>query len=120
MLAQYLDLTSQFNTGQSALFETSNYDYAIVQIIGNNEGDNIAFNATLDSGAIQGVTDGNISLSNNYLPIVAENLASGLFVQTDGGSGGIFRFDVVGRYISISNNGDQSVNKLLIMLAKIS
>lgn len=120
MLAQYLDLTDKFNAGESATFETSNYDYAIVQIINNIEGDTIAFFATLDSGAIQGVTDGNISTSNYYLTIVGENLNTGLLVNTDAGIGGVFRFDVVGRYVSIFNNGDQSVGKLLVMLAKIS
>ena len=121
MLAQYLDLTDEFQVNGDAFFEVSNYDYAVVQIINNTEGDAIGFFSTLDSGAIQGVTDGNIADSINYISIVAEDLANNNFVSTDGGVGGLFKFGVVGRYIRLYTGGDpSSVSKLLIMLTKIS
>lgn len=119
MLAQYLDITDEFKVNGSALFEVSNYDYAVVQII--NDGDGIEFKSTLDSGAIQGVTDGNIADSGNYVSIVAEDLTNNNFVNNDGGVGGLFKFGVVGRYIQLYTGGDPgSVSKLLVMLTKIS
>jgi hypothetical protein len=121
MLAQYLDLTDEFYVNGIVSFEASNYDYAVVQIITSTTGDAINFNSTLDSGATQGISDGNIADSGNYISIVAENLANGNLVSTDGGVGGLFKFGVVGRYIQLLSQGDPTtVSKLLVMLTKIS
>ena len=100
MLAQYLDLTLQAQSEGFVEFETSNYD------------------GTLNSGAVQGVTDGSIYTSDNYVPITAVDLYSGNYTSSCDGTNGIFRFDVVSRYININPISDAT--KVLVMLAKIS
>jgi len=112
MLAQYLDLTDQIQNQGSAIIETSNYDYCVIQLVSTG---NIYFFSTIDGGAIQNVTDGNALLSYNFVPVCATKLLDGTLVTTTG-SDGLYRFNVVGRYIKI--NGD--TGKLLVMLAKIS
>ena len=113
MVAQYLDLTDELAANGYAQFETSNYDYAVVQIIGN--GGDMLFNATLDSGAVQGVTDGSIYTSDNYLTVGAIKLADNTYITTTSADG-LFRFNLVARYIRLSGTAD----KLLVMLTKIS
>lgn len=118
MLAQYLDLTDEFNNNNGEVkFETSGYDYAVVQIIGQNKP--ILFLSTIDSGAIQSVTDGNILTSVNYYPAYATQLFDGTTVIDSSDGNGLYRFNVVGRYIKLSVNAGQ-VDKLLVMLTKIS
>ena len=120
MLAQYLDLTEQFNANNYCSFETSNYDYALIQII--NPTEEIYFHSTIDSGAIQDVSDGNIVSSENYVTILGLNLVSqGKIDHVSLGQNTIVRFNVVGRYINL--NGIDTLataDKVLIMLAKIS
>ena len=117
MLAQYLDLTEQLNADGYASFETSNYDYAVVQIIGQSG--TMDFLLTINSGAIQGVTDGNILTSLNYSQTYATQLIDGTLTTSSNSGNGLYRFNVVGRYIKIGKKG-ATVNKLLVMLAKIS
>jgi len=119
MLAQYLDLTDEFNANYYCQFETSNYDYAVVQIIGNQ--DEIYFYSTIDSGALQGATDGNILTSINYAQIVGKNIATGTYIEYSPANGMIVRFDIVGRYIRLDGTSFPGlVSKILVMLAKIS
>ena len=80
MLAQYLDLTDQMQAEKFVQFEVSNYDYALVQIVGNEDNYNITFYGTIDSGAVQGVTDGNIFTSDNYVTITGLNLTTGTYI----------------------------------------
>lgn len=112
MLAQYLDLTEEIQANGFAIVEASNYDYCVAQLIGMGDA---TFSATLDSGAVQSVTDGNALLSTSYSTVVATNLIDGTFTSAPN-TDGLYRFDVVGRYIKITT----TANKLLIMLAKIS
>jgi len=117
MLAQYLDLTDEFNAnGGEVKFEASNYDYAVVQIIGQS--DLISFQTTINSGAIQGVTDGNILTSENYSQAYATSLYDGSIMTDASNGGGLYRFNVIGRYIRLRSGG--TVAKLLVMLTKIS
>lgn len=120
MLAQYLDLTDLFNSNDGYVeFEMSNYDYAVVQPIGSN-GDIQVF-ATLDSGAVTGVTDGSIYGSDNYVLISLLYLNDYKYYDTMAAGTKLFRIDVSGRYIRIGEPGtSRSVSKLLVMLTKIS
>lgn len=117
MVAQYLDLTAQAQDEGFVQFEASNYDYAVVQIM-IGSGDPVNFYGTLNSGAVQGVTDGNIFTSDDYVSITAVNLATGAYTSFCDGTDGIFKFDVVSRYIIISPCSDAT--KVLVMLTKIS
>jgi hypothetical protein len=117
MLAQYLDLTEQFNENHYCEFETSNYDYALVQFISPTS--DIYFYATIDSGAIQSVSDGSIVSSQNYYSILGTDLSTGSdIIQSAANT--IIRFPVVGRYIKLDGTGGVTANKILVMLAKIS
>ena len=118
MLAQYLDLTDEFNNNDGEVaFEASSYDYAVVQIIGQSG--SMDFKSTINSGAIQGVTDGNILTSIIYSQAYATQLVDGALVTSSNSGNGLYRFNVVGRYIKLFKRG-ASVNKLLVMLTKIS
>jgi len=126
MLAQYLDLTEEFansfdgttNT-YSVKFDVSNYDYAVVQFVDFLS--EVTFKSTIDSGAVQGVTDGNALTSTNYTTVYATYLLDNTKV-TVSPSNGTYRFDVVGRYIKLTNTSgiNLTTGKLLVMLTKIS
>ena len=128
MLAQYLDLTNEFNNNYnertglySVVFEVSNYDYAVIQINGSDFGINLE--STIDSGAIQDVTDGNALTSINYFGVYKTNIQNGNII--DGATllgDATVRVNVVGRYIKLSSETALSPvdGSLLVMLAKIS
>lgn len=119
MLAQYLDVTDIFNANGEAIVEASNYDYCLIQII-NSTGDTIYLKSTIDSGAVQSVTDGNALLSTNYVDVAFTDLSNGS-LNTGGLGDGIYRLNVVGRYVKIlCPIGTPAVSKLLVMLTKIS
>jgi len=121
MLAQYLDLTEDFNNSSVGIvFEVSNYDYCLIQVI-NNQGDGVTFQATIDSGAVQSITDGSALTAINFTTVAATNVLDGSLMTTTGGADSIYRLNVIGRFIKLfCSGGDTNVGKLLIMLAKIS
>jgi hypothetical protein len=120
MLAQYLDISDVLDSGESALIELSNYDYCVLQIAGGT-GATYDYVATIDSGAITGTSDGNISSAQNFLPVGAINLSTQAYETTNGGGDGLWQFGVVGRYLKIKfNAGTPSGIKAIVMLAKIS
>lgn len=117
MLAQYLDLTNEFNNnGGFVEFETSNYDYCVVQVVGASQGLDIY--STIDSGAVQGVTDGSIITSSYYTAINFTDLAT-LTDTGQVGPNGICRIKLSGRYLRVEDPNGASLTKLLIMLSKI-
>lgn len=118
MVAQYLDLTNEFNDNLAgvAYVETSNYDYCVIQTVEASQGLDVY--STIDGGAIQGVTDGNILTSESYQAISFTDLAT----LTDVGQlppNGICRIKISGRYLKIQDTSSGSIGKLLIMLSKI-
>lgn len=113
MVAQYLDLTADLAANGFARFEVSNYDYAVIQLVGSDGF--YSFTTTLDSGAVQGVTDGDISTSVDYLQVAVIKLADNTYDTSVSGDG-LFRLNVVGRYVQITGT---EAGKLLVMLTKI-
>lgn len=115
MLAQYLDLTDQFNSqGGFVIIDVSNYDYCLIQPIGTD----VTTYSTIDSGAIQGVSDGSATSAINFVSVASLKLVDGISYSTSVIDGEINRLSVVGRYIKISKNAP--IEKLLVMLSKIS
>jgi len=117
MLAQYLDLTDQYNTnetegGNVIVFEVSNYDYCVIQSIGVA----VDIKATIDGGAIEGVQDDSPTTATNFTTIGGTKLIDGVFTTTATNNSPV-RLAVVGRYIKLKGSGPAT--KLLIMLAKI-
>jgi hypothetical protein len=134
MLAQHLDLTYDFSNPSTytdplgnvinkpdgiTYVELSNYDYCLVQII-KTEGVSVPLQTTLDSGAVQGVTDGNVKMSLNYLDVYGVDVTSAtndlVKAATDTN---IVRIPVVGRYLKIGEEGLKA-DKVLVTLTKIS
>jgi len=122
MIVQYLDLTEEFKNSfngsrYSATFEASNYSYAVVQFVGF--GSEVTFSSTIDSGSLQGVTDGNILTSDNYFLVAATYLLDNT-LSPYSPDNGIYRLDIVGRYIKLENIAglDEYTGKLLVMLVK--
>jgi len=134
MLAQHLDLTVDFSTASTYTFdgttytkpagttfvELSNYDFCLVQFVGLS-GAAAAFQTTLDSGAIQGKTDGNVKMSTNYLDVYGVDVSSATnaLVKSVASGAAIVRFPVVGRYLKIGGTGCVAT-KVLVTLTKIS
>lgn len=117
MLSRYLDLTEEINLSlespKKVVIDVSNYDYFLVQPIGNE----VAVYSTLDGGAIQGESDGGTSTAINFISIPGAKISTGQ-VRTGIENGEIYRYNVVGRYIKITSSN--TLTKLLIMLSKIS
>lgn len=117
MLAQYLDLTEEFNSnpvGNEVIIDVSNYDYCLIQPIGLD----VDIFSTIDSGAVQSVTDGNATTAINFTAVAALKLADGVTYLTEARDGQISRLAVVGRYVKIKKGSP--ITKLLVMLTKIS
>jgi hypothetical protein len=115
MLSQYLEfLRSDFNNDEQIVIDVSNYDYCLFQPIGANA----SFETTIDSGAIQGVSDGSAVSATNFVDaygLINDQSTSTTLTNTVGDTK-IIKFNVVGRYIRITGGLD----KLLVMLTKIS
>ena len=117
MVAQYLDFTEKYNATGSFVVETSGWDYCVIQAVGI--ANSITFNTTIDSGAIQGVTDGSFVSSDNYVSAVGVLLSDGVTKQNKiDAPWGLIKFNVIGRYMKFVGGVDGST-KVLIMLAKI-
>jgi hypothetical protein len=115
MLAQYLDLTQQFiDQDGFVTIDVSNYDYCLIQSIGAD----VTLESTIDSGAIQGVSDGSAVSATNFTQVVGIKLNNGTTFTNTVENGNIVRLEVIGRYVKIS--GISIPSKLLVMLAKIS
>jgi hypothetical protein len=115
MLAQYLDLADQFNVQEGfVIIDVSNYDYCLIQPIGSN----VNIYSTIDSGAIQGVSDGSAVSATNFVPVAALSVIDGTTYSAGITDGEIGKLSVIGRYVKISKSA--TIDKLLIMLAKIS
>ena len=116
MLAQYLDLTEEFNNNPAneVIIDVSNYDYCLIQPIGEN----VTLYSTIDSGAVQSVTDGNATTAINFTSVAALKLVDGVTYDAIVADGTISRLAVVGRYVKIVKVNP--IAKLLVMLTKIS
>lgn len=119
MLAKYLDLAEEANASEdvSVVIDVSNYDYVLVQPIG----DAASFQTTIDGGAVQGVSDGGAATATNFVDAygIRNSTATSTSLNTAVGDGNIIKFNVVGRYLKITSGG-LPFTKLLVMLTKIS
>lgn len=115
MLAQYLELLpSDRDENNNICIEVSNYDYCLVQPIGGE----IDLTSTIDSGAIQSVSDGSAISAQNFVPSAALLINDGTTMTTTISTGEIGRLAVVGRFVRIKMGN--AVEKTFVMLSKIS
>ena len=121
MLAQYLSFTQADFDADKAIFELGNYDYAVIQAVGLGEGGSaLTIESTLDSGAAQGVTDGNYLLAENYVDVAALDLSDGATYSNLISVDGLYKLFVGGRYVKLSLSEEGTVTKVLVGLYKIS
>jgi hypothetical protein len=117
MLQREIDLTAAFNTNPTQKIDVSGWDYVLAQI--QTPSATIYFNGTNDAGGVVGVTDGNASLSLNYQPVEGQNTGNNQYVTSTGGNG-IFKFNVVSRFLEFTAAPNTTVSRLIISLTKIS
>lgn len=121
MLAQYLTFTGEQVVAEEAIFELGNYDYAVIQAVGmSGEGAALTIESTLDSGAVQGETDGNYLLADNYAQVAALSLLDGTTYSPTISADGLYKLFVGGRYVKLTVNEGGSVNLVFVGLYKIS
>ncbi len=117
MLQRTLDLSADFAVAQNVRIDVSGWDYVLVQI--QTPSAQINFNGTNDAGAVAGVTDGNALSSTNYQPVAGVNTANNAVV-TSASANGIFKFNVVSRFLQLVAAGGTTIGRLVVSLTKIS
>jgi len=85
------ELTTTFNSVYQINRDVSGWDKMTVQIAGTLLGNGIYIYGTVDSGASQGVNQGNADLAINYTSIQAVNLATGSAVTQPITTAGMYR-----------------------------
>lgn len=116
-LSNIQDRTSDFNADSLVQMDISGWDWVVIQIEGSPSSA-ISFKHSNDSGAIQGVTDGNETTATNFVTLQMTDLSSGTGV-TSTSSAGLFRAAVIGRFLQLSGTSVTGVTKILIHLSKI-
>lgn len=118
MLAQYLTYTAaNFTEGGGIIkFEAGSWDWIVVQPV--TLSGSIEVSATLDGGAVQGTTDGNYKLAQNFSAIQMTKLADGTSLTTIVADG-LYRAGINGRYVALEL-ATGTVDYVIVMLTKIS
>lgn len=116
MLAQYLQFVSaDRDENGNITIDVSNYDYVLAQPIG---GAIQTIQSTINSGAVQGVSDGSAISATNFTPAAAIRVSTGNTFVTSIAAGEIGKLNVVGRYVRF--NCANNMSDLFVMLTKIS
>jgi len=116
-MSKLLDITAAFNASAKYVMDISEWDNVVVQL--ETPSAPINFNATNDSNAITGITDGSAVSAIQFQPIQATNLATGTSV-TSASANGMFRFGVVGKFLELVATGGTTATKILVLFYKIS
>lgn len=115
MVNKVEDVTTKFNANGFINLDIGEWDYCIVEVI--TPTGVIAFNASLDGGSVQGVTNGNATSAINFFSVQATNLTTGAAATTTAASG-IFKLPVIGKYLQLSGP-TFTATKILVYTAKI-
>lgn len=113
---QRLDITGDLNNNSIVQLDIGGWDYAVVQLVSPTG--TVTFSSTIDSGAIEGVSDGSAVSATNWIVTQGVNINSGTAVSTLATSGAV-RFQGIGQFLQIAGNGI-SVTKAFVRLYKIS
>src|SRR6267142_6253638 len=117
MLQRSIDLGLDFAASQNVKLDISRWDYFTIQI--QTPSAAINFNTSDDPGGITGITDGNALTSKNYQPVALTNIATGTTATSASGNG-IFKGNVIGRFLQLVAAANTTVSSLIISLSKIS
>jgi len=115
------DYTQEFNTLYNISLDLSGWDKATIQVTAPMGG-TLAIQATNDSGAVQGVTDGNATLATNFSSAQAVNVQTGTATNYIYGAG-LYEYEVDARFLKLAGTPAQAgtnVGKLIIFNSKIS
>jgi hypothetical protein len=117
MLSFTMDLSQYFAAGASGTknIEVGGYQTLSVQLI--NPSGNFFFQASSDSGAVQGVSDGNASTAINFNPVMATDIStntSGTLANTSGN----YSINIEFRFLQILSDAGVTADKVLVFLTK--
>ncbi len=115
-----LNQTNQFNLQYNITLDMSGWDETTIQVVSPMSGIIFVY-GTNDSGAQQGITDGNARLAINFNPIQVKNLATGSDV-TSISAAGDYKLDVNAQFLRLQGNPaatPTNVYKLLLFHSKI-
>lgn len=114
------DLAFQYNSTYNIVLDVSGWDKVGIQVVSPFVGAINVYN-TNDSGAVQGVTQGNATLATNFNPTQVTNLATGS-ASTVISAAGNYNYDVKSQFLKLQGNpqgAGASVYKLLLFNSKI-
>jgi len=114
-LQQIIDATTDFNANGSYVIDCGGYDYAEVQVV--NPSADVNFSTSIDSGAVQGVSDGNYKSATNFVAVLGTNLTTGT-TAVKATASSIFKFINAAKYLQLDSS--DTAEKILIRLYKIS
>lgn len=111
---QVIDVTDDFNADSASVTDIGGFDFAVVQLVSPTG--TVNFTHTNDSGDVAGVSDGNYVSAANFITVTGTNLATNTGV-TSLATGGLVKFDGIGRYLKLSGSS-VTATKVLIRLYK--
>ncbi len=114
------DFAQNFNSTYNITVDVSGYDRVGIQVVAPFTGAISVYN-TNDSGAVQGVTQGNAQLATNFNLTQVTNLATGS-ASTSIAAAGNYSWDVKAQFLKIQGvpaGTPTNVYKLLLFNSKI-
>ncbi len=119
-LTPEMDFTGQFNSTYNITLDLSGWDKTTIQLVSPLGGAVVVY-ATNDSGALQGVRDGNATLATNFSPVQVTNLATGTAVASTAAAG-LFKYEVNAQFLRLQGAPAASgtnVYKILFFHSKV-
>jgi len=113
------DLATTFNSVYNIVQDLSGWNKTTIQVVPPFSG-TMAVLATNDSGAVEGVTQGNADLATNFNSVQVKNLQTGTSVNYIYGAG-LYEYDVNAQFLKLSGTpaaAGTSVYKLLLFNSK--
>ena len=115
------DLAQTFNSVYNVTLDLSGWDKTTIQVVAPISGAIIVY-GTNDSGAVQGVTQGNAELAINFNPVQVTNLATGTATNSISAAGD-YKYEVNAQFLRLQGSPagtPTNVYKLLINNQKVS
>lgn len=114
------NFAQQFNSVYNIALDLSGWDKTTIQVVGPLAGA-IAIQATNDSGAVLGETQGNAELAINFKPVQVTNIETGTATNYIYGPG-LFKYDVNAQFLKLQGipaAAGTNVYKLMLFNSKI-
>lgn len=111
---------SEYNSLYKITLDLSGWDKSTIQVVAPTGG-SIAIQATNDSGAVTGETQGDAALAINFSPASAVNVQTGVATSYIYGSG-LFEYEVNAQFLRLQGQPASAgtfVYKLLLFNSKI-